>query len=255
MACSRPAVSAAWWPKLRERWIDADARVVSARRSSSSGVRSELPSLTSTSSKLVVSDGRSCARDELLDELLLVVHGGDDAEQGGGAKWCVRHRLCRLGGAAEVSGLRHLRARPKPSSIYRSSCLWMPSSDQPQGPPHQRSGSAPRRARPVVVQFVKFGIVGVSNTLLTFAVYTLLLKGFGVWYLAASAIGFMVGATNGFLLNRRWTFRGHVGDSLTPVRWAVVQALRARLNVVLLYVLVHDATWTSCSPRRLPRRS
>jgi putative flippase GtrA len=57
------------------------------------------------------------------------------------------------------------------------------------------------------VQFVKFGIVGVSNTLLTLIVYTVLLKVFGVWYLAASAIGFIVGATNGFLLNRRWTFR------------------------------------------------
>ena len=31
---------------------------------------------------------------------------------------------------------------------------------------------------PMLVQFVKFGIVGVSNTLLFLAVYTLLLKGF-----------------------------------------------------------------------------
>jgi putative flippase GtrA len=93
----------------------------------------------------------------------------------------------------------------------------------------------------VVVQFVKFGIVGVSNTLLTFAVYTLLLKGFGVWYLAASAVGFIVGATNGFLLNRRWTFRDHVGDALTPVRWAVVQSGGLAINEGLLYLFVHDA--------------
>jgi len=93
----------------------------------------------------------------------------------------------------------------------------------------------------VLVQFVKFGIVGVSNTLLTLLVYTLLLKVFGVWYLAASAIGFVVGATNGFLLNRRWTFREHVGDSLTPVRWAVVQACGLAVDELLLYVLVHDA--------------
>ncbi len=94
---------------------------------------------------------------------------------------------------------------------------------------------------PVVVQFLKFGVVGISNTLLTFAVYTLLLKGFGVWYLAASAIGFVVGAVNGFLWNRRWTFRGHVGDALTPVRWGVVQGCGLGVNLGLLYVLVHDA--------------
>ncbi len=93
---------------------------------------------------------------------------------------------------------------------------------------------------PVVVQFVKFGIVGVSNTLLTLVVYTVLLKVFGVWYLAASAIGFAVGATNGFLLNRRWTFREHVGDALTPVRWGIVQSAGLGINEALLYLLVHD---------------
>jgi putative flippase GtrA len=87
---------------------------------------------------------------------------------------------------------------------------------------------------PVMVQFVKFGIVGVSNTLLFLAVYTLLLKGLGVWYLAASGIGFVVGAVNGFLLNRRWTFRGHVGDALTPVRWGVVQSGGLLLNLGLV---------------------
>lgn len=93
---------------------------------------------------------------------------------------------------------------------------------------------------PVFIQFVKFGLVGVSNTTLTFIVYTLLLKAFGVWYLGASAIGFAVGATNGFLLNRRWTFREHVGDNLTPVRWAVVQGCGLGINEGLLYLLVHD---------------
>lgn len=91
------------------------------------------------------------------------------------------------------------------------------------------------------MQFIKFGIVGISNTLLTFAVYTLLLKVFGVWYLAASAIGFAAGTVNSFLLNRRWTFRGHVGDALTPVRWTVVQCSGLGLNEGLLYLFVHDA--------------
>jgi len=91
------------------------------------------------------------------------------------------------------------------------------------------------------VQFVKFGIVGVSNTLITLVVYTVLLKVFGVWYLAASAIGFAAGATNGFLLNRRWTFSEHVGDAFTPVRWGVVQTGGLAINEALLYLLVHDA--------------
>jgi putative flippase GtrA len=117
--------------------------------------------------------------------------------------------------------------------------------DQPDRQPRSVQAAvavATRRlSAPVVVQFLKFGIVGVSNTLLAFAIYTVLLKVFGVWYLAASAIGFIVGAVNGFLLNRRWTFAGHVGDSLTPVRWGVVQGCGLALNLGLLYLFVDGA--------------
>jgi len=132
--------------------------------------------------------------------------------------------------------------RPKAPINFRASCQRM-SAEQDNA--QRRSRTAPLtsvRARvPVLEQFVKFGIVGISNTLLTFAVYTLLLKVFGVWYLAAAAIGFCVGAVNGFLLNRRWTFRGHVGDALTPLRWTIVQGCGLGLNEGLLYLLVHDA--------------
>jgi putative flippase GtrA len=132
--------------------------------------------------------------------------------------------------------------RPKAPINFGASCQRM-SAEQDNA--QRRSRAEPltsaRMRVPVLMQFVKFGIVGVSNTLLTFAVYTLLLKVFGVWYLAAAAIGFGVGAVNGFLLNRRWTFRGHVGDALTPLRWTIVQGCGLALNEGLLYVLVHDA--------------
>jgi putative flippase GtrA len=83
--------------------------------------------------------------------------------------------------------------------------------------------------------------VGVSNTLLTLLVYTLLLKVFGLWYVAASAIGFAVGAVNGFLWNRAWTFRGHVGDALTPLRWFVVQGCGLLANAGLVFLFVDGA--------------
>src|SRR6478672_3368985 len=116
-------------------------------------------------------------------------------------------------------------------------------SDGPKSSEARQSvaAAAPSARTHVVLQFVKFGIVGVSNTLLSFAIYTVLLKVFGVWYLAASAIGFVIGAVNGFLLNRRWTFAGHVGDALTPVRWGVVQGCGLALNLGLLYLFVDGA--------------
>jgi putative flippase GtrA len=119
--------------------------------------------------------------------------------------------------------------------------MFSDGDDATHGAPRSLPGPLARLNAPMLVQFVKFGIVGVSNTLLAFAIYTVLLKVFGVWYLAASAIGFVVGAVNGFLLNRRWTFAGHVGDSLTPVRWGIVQGCGLALNEGLLFVFVDDA--------------
>jgi putative flippase GtrA len=116
-----------------------------------------------------------------------------------------------------------------------------PKHTESQSSPTSLAGAAVRTSPHVAVQFLKFGIVGVSNTLLTFIVYTLLLKVFGVWYLAASAVGFVVGATNGFVLNRRWTFREHVGDALTPVRWAIVQGCGLALNLGMLFLFVSEA--------------
>jgi putative flippase GtrA len=118
----------------------------------------------------------------------------------------------------------------------------MPSEDDAsEETPTSLPGRLGRLNGPMLVQFVKFGIVGVSNTLLAFTIYTVLLKVFGVWYLGASAIGFVIGAVNGFLLNRRWTFAGHVGDSLTPVRWGIVQGCGLGLNLGLLYLFVDGA--------------
>ena len=97
-----------------------------------------------------------------------------------------------------------------------------------------------RLRQPIVAQFIKFGLVGVSNTLLTFLVYTLLLKVFGVWYLAASGIGFAVGAVNGFVLNHHWTFRGHTGGSLAAVRWCVVQGCGLLVNLGVVYLMVES---------------
>src|SRR5258708_6100530 len=113
--------------------------------------------------------------------------------------------------------------------------------DATQRAPLRLPGPLARLSAPMLVQFVKFGIVGVSNTLLAFAIYGVWLRVLGGWFRGAWALGFVVGAVNGFLLNRRWTFAGHVGDSLTPVRWGIVQGCGLALNEGLLFVFVDGA--------------
>jgi len=104
----------------------------------------------------------------------------------------------------------------------------------------RRIGAGTRKAANWV-QLVKFGLVGVSNTVLALAVYALLVKGLGLWYVAASAIAFALGAVNGYVLNRSWTFSGHASDAGTALRWAVVQGSGLLLNLGLVYLLVDGA--------------
>ena len=92
----------------------------------------------------------------------------------------------------------------------------------------------------LVRQFVKYGVVGASNTVLTFATYSV-----GVWigvpYLVALIVGYLPGALNSYLLNRHWTFAaGDLSHAHTGSRFAIVQGCAIVANLGALYVLVHE---------------
>jgi len=89
-----------------------------------------------------------------------------------------------------------------------------------------------------MLQLARFGAVGATNTALTFVVYAVAVH-VGIGYLPAAAGAFVVGAVNGFVLNRTWTFH-HAGRVLAAGRkYAVVQGTAMAENVGLLWVMVH----------------
>jgi putative flippase GtrA len=55
----------------------------------------------------------------------------------------------------------------------------------------------------VIAQLLKFASVGVVNTLISLAIYAILLASGGP-YLLAAGVGFAAGAVNGYVLNRIW---------------------------------------------------
>ena len=63
-------------------------------------------------------------------------------------------------------------------------------------------------------QFIKFGIVGVSNTLISLAVYQLALNALGLHYLAANALGLVISVVNAYYWNNRCVFG--TGEKRTP---------------------------------------
>lgn len=92
----------------------------------------------------------------------------------------------------------------------------------------------------VALQWLRFAVVGASNTLLSTAVFAALFH-LGVHYLLASALAFAIGALNSYTLNRRWTFRSHERRAPELARFIGVQAVGLGVNLTLLVALVEMA--------------
>ena len=97
---------------------------------------------------------------------------------------------------------------------------------------------APRRHDPSR-QFVRFLVVGLGNTALSFVVYRVLLAA-GTPYLIAAPLAFAAGAVNGYVLNRRWTF---VAADSTRARllYIAVQGLGVGSTSLLVLLFVRAA--------------
>ncbi|MDR1619904.1 MAG: GtrA family protein [Clostridiales bacterium] len=58
-----------------------------------------------------------------------------------------------------------------------------------------------------IKQFIKFNIVGISNTLVDFLVFTLCTGVLHIAYIAAKMISYCCGVINSYIWNSAWTFK------------------------------------------------
>src|SRR5215472_9310598 len=85
-----------------------------------------------------------------------------------------------------------------------------------------------------VRQFLKFGVVGLSGTLVNFVIYHALLHVNVVLWLAY-AVGFIIGGVNNYWWNRHWTFRstGHPWRELA--QFITVSAVALGISELVLW--------------------
>jgi len=118
------------------------------------------------------------------------------------------------------------------------------SSDQVTAPDPRRPLAEPGRAGrlELLTQFVKFIFVGASNTAISFFAYAGLIW-FGLVYWLAGAIAFVLGAVNGYVLNRRWTFASS-DTTAARLRYLVVQLAGLGATTLLLWLFVSSGALT-----------
>lgn len=95
----------------------------------------------------------------------------------------------------------------------------------------------------LIVQFIKFGIVGVSNTLISLAIYYVLVF-FNCNYIVANTIGFIISVLNAYYWNNKYVFKSK--DKVKTKKDTVKQLIKVYmsygvtfvLSTVLLYIMV-----------------
>ena len=108
-----------------------------------------------------------------------------------------------------------------------------------------------------ILQFIKFGIVGVSNTLVSFAVYYIFIWIDPKLYLIGSALGWVVSVANAFYWNNKYVFKGGRPDRRSLLKRLgktyVSYGATFLLTTALLYLEVDRLHWPEalCPPLNL----
>ena len=92
------------------------------------------------------------------------------------------------------------------------------------------------------VQFFKFGVVGLSNTAISYLIYLLLVY-LGLHYIVANVAAFVVSVLNSFFWNHKFVFKDETGGK-RDIRRALIRTYASYafsgliVSNVLLYVFI-----------------
>lgn len=88
------------------------------------------------------------------------------------------------------------------------------------------------------MQFVKFSLVGVSNTLISFGIYCIFVVINKDLYLVGNAVGFVVSVLNSYIWNSRFVFKKQDERVKTIIKTFLAYGTNLLIGTALLYVFV-----------------
>lgn len=85
--------------------------------------------------------------------------------------------------------------------------------------------------------FIKFGVVGVSNTLINWICF-FLLNHLGIYYIIANVLSYAIAIINSFIWNSKWVFRYTENKFTTIKKFILLNLFGLIINTFILYILV-----------------
>lgn len=91
----------------------------------------------------------------------------------------------------------------------------------------------------VLSQFVKFGIVGLSNNMVSLGIYYILIF-FNINYLIANTIGFFASIINSYYWNKKYVFKpdNNVSSSKSFIKVTISYGISYILSIIIMYMFV-----------------
>ena len=92
--------------------------------------------------------------------------------------------------------------------------------------------------RPITKQFMRFCLVGIESTVLTYLTFLIMYNFLGFNYLIASGTGFIAGVFLGFIFNKEYTFRSHKNVAITFPQYLLIYLISLSFSLISIKFLV-----------------
>ena len=92
-------------------------------------------------------------------------------------------------------------------------------------------------SKKTVIQFLRFGVVGVINTLIHTAIYNIA-SNFGLHHMLCQTLGFLISSMNSFLMNYKLVFKSENVNKGMIIRFYSTYVASFLVTIVVTYVCV-----------------
>ena len=88
-----------------------------------------------------------------------------------------------------------------------------------------------------LISIIKFGIIGISNTLINWIIF-FLLNLVEVNYILANIIAYSLATINSYIWNSKWVFKYNNEKLVSSLKFIIVNLVGLILNTIILFILV-----------------
>jgi len=107
-------------------------------------------------------------------------------------------------------------------------------------------------ARQTFIQLLKYGVIGVFNTLITLVTFYLLNTKLGLSYGISNVTGYILGVINSFLWNRNWVFKTNNDFRREFVLFVCGFLMCLALQLCVSWILLEGLRWKNLPDDIIP---